>query len=68
MPAFFATHHAGVPERQGFALKPAQKLMETMQLAPYQLAFPAAAICLAMFAFNFMGDGLRDAFDPQMRK
>lgn len=33
MPAFFATHHAGVPERQGFALKPAQKLMETMQLA-----------------------------------
>ena len=42
--------------------------LETMQLAPYQLAFPAAAICLAMFAFNFMGDGLRDAFDPQMRK
>ena len=42
--------------------------LETMQLAPYQLAFPAAAICLAMFAFNFIGDGLRDAFDPQMRK
>ncbi len=42
--------------------------LETLQIAPYQLAFPAAAICIAMFAFNFIGDGLRDAFDPQMRK
>lgn len=42
--------------------------LETLQLAPYQLAFPAAAICLTMFAFNFIGDGMRDAFDPQMRK
>jgi len=42
--------------------------LETMQTAPYQLAFPAIAICIAMFAFNFIGDGLRDAFDPQMRK
>ena len=42
--------------------------LEMMQSAPYQLAFPAGAICVAMFAFNFMGDGLRDAFDPQLRK
>ena len=42
--------------------------LETMQLAPYQLAFPAAAICLTMFAFNFIGDGMRDAFDPRLRK
>ncbi len=42
--------------------------LETLQIAPYQLAFPAGTICLAMFAFNFIGDGLRDAFDPQMRK
>ena len=42
--------------------------LETLQIAPYQLAFPAGAICIAMFAFNFIGDGLRDAFDPQMRK
>ena len=42
--------------------------LETLQIAPYQLAVPAGAICIAMFAFNFIGDGLRDAFDPQMRK
>ena len=42
--------------------------LEMMQSAPYQLVFPAAAICIVMFAFNFIGDGLRDAFDPQLRK
>ena len=42
--------------------------LETLQTAPYQLVMPALAICIAMFAFNFIGDGLRDAFDPQMRK
>jgi oligopeptide transport system permease protein len=42
--------------------------LETLKTAPYQLAFPAAAICATMFAFNFIGDGLRDAFDPHMRK
>jgi oligopeptide transport system permease protein len=35
---------------------------------PYQLFFPAAAICLTMLAFNLLGDGLRDALDPKMRK
>ena len=42
--------------------------LEMMRSAPYQLACPAIAICVAMFAFNFIGDGLRDAFDPQIRK
>jgi oligopeptide transport system permease protein len=35
---------------------------------PYQLFFPAVAICITMLAFNFLGDGLRDALDPRMRK
>jgi oligopeptide transport system permease protein len=35
---------------------------------PYQLFFPAVAICVTMLAFNFLGDGLRDALDPRMRK
>jgi oligopeptide transport system permease protein len=34
---------------------------------PYQAIFPALALFLVMFAFNFLGDGLRDAFDPRMR-
>lgn len=38
------------------------------QLYPWQLFFPAIAICLTMLAFNLLGDGLRDALDPKMRK
>lgn len=34
---------------------------------PYQAIFPAIALFLVMFAFNFLGDGLRDALDPRMR-
>jgi oligopeptide transport system permease protein len=34
---------------------------------PSQALFPALALFLVMFAFNFLGDGLRDAFDPRMR-
>jgi oligopeptide transport system permease protein len=34
---------------------------------PYQAIFPAIALALIMFAFNFLGDGLRDALDPRMR-
>ncbi len=34
----------------------------------YQLLFPAVFISLIMFAFNVLGDGLRDALDPKLRK
>ncbi|WP_459129582.1 ABC transporter permease [Guggenheimella bovis] len=37
-------------------------------LYPQNLLFPALALCLTMLAFNFLGDGLRDALDPKMRK
>lgn len=35
---------------------------------PYQLLFPAVTIALVILAFNFLGDGLRDALDPRLRK
>lgn len=35
---------------------------------PYQLFFPAVAIAVTMLAFNFLGDGLRDALDPRLRR
>lgn len=35
---------------------------------PFQLFFPAMAISLTMLAFNFLGDGLRDALDPRVRR
>lgn len=34
---------------------------------PHEAIFPALALFLVMFAFNFVGDGLRDALDPRMR-
>ena len=34
---------------------------------PNQVLFPAIILSLTMFAFNFLGDGLRDALDPRMR-
>ena len=34
---------------------------------PDQALFPAFALALTMFAFNFLGDGLRDALEPRLR-
>ncbi|MCX7782418.1 MAG: ABC transporter permease subunit, partial [Meiothermus sp.] len=36
--------------------------------APHMALFPGLAIFLAVLAFNLIGDGLRDAFDPRMKK
>ncbi len=36
--------------------------------SPYQILLPSIAISLTMFAFNFLGDGLRDALDARLRK
>ena len=41
---------------------------DAMRSAPYQLFLPAALICILMFAFSFVGDGLRDALDPKLKK
>ena len=35
---------------------------------PHQALFPALALFSVMFAFNFLGDGLRDALDPRANK
>ncbi|PHR56251.1 MAG: peptide ABC transporter permease [Robiginitomaculum sp.] len=40
--------------------------VETLRAYPHQLFFPAVAISLTMLAFNFLGDGLRDALDPRL--
>jgi oligopeptide transport system permease protein len=41
---------------------------ESMDLYPWQLLFPGAMLALTLFCFNFLGDGLRDALDPRIRK
>ncbi|HXZ99854.1 MAG TPA: ABC transporter permease [Candidatus Binatia bacterium] len=35
---------------------------------PYMLLFPAVFLSVTLLAFNFFGDGLRDAFDPRQRR
>jgi len=40
----------------------------TLRSYPFQLLWPAVAISLTMLGFNFLGDGLRDALDPRMRR
>ncbi|MCL2653940.1 MAG: ABC transporter permease [Propionibacteriaceae bacterium] len=45
----------------------ANDALATLATSPYQLLIPAGAICLLMFAFNFLGDGLREALDPRLR-
>jgi len=40
---------------------------EYIRQAPHLLLWPALAISLTMLAFNFLGDGLRDAFDPRQK-
>lgn len=36
--------------------------------APYLVFFPGIAITITVLAFNLLGDGLRDALDPKLRK
>lgn len=43
-------------------------VLSKFSIYPHLLFFPALALCLIILAFNFLGDGLRDALDPKMRK
>lgn len=39
-----------------------------LRFHPHLLWFPAAILSLLMICFNLLGDGLRDALDPRMRR
>ncbi len=39
-----------------------------LQLAPWAAIFPGTAIALTVLGFNLLGDGLRDALDPRLRR
>ena len=40
---------------------------QELETAPWSLFFPATFLAMTLFAFNFLGDGLRDALDPKDR-
>ena len=46
----------------------ANSAREGLQSYPYKLVFPALVICLIVLSLNLLGDGLRDAFDPKLRR
>jgi oligopeptide transport system permease protein len=42
--------------------------IQNIAIFPWQLLCPGITMAITLFSLNFMGDGLRDALDPQMRK
>ena len=42
--------------------------IKNIAIYPWQLIAPAVTMALTLFSLNFLGDGIRDALDPQTRK
>ena len=40
---------------------------QALRTFPHEVFVPGVALTLTTLAFNFLGDGLRDAFDPRLR-
>lgn len=49
----------------GSLISEGRQLMET---APWLIIYPGLALAITLLSLNFLGDGLRDALDPQLRK
>jgi peptide/nickel transport system permease protein len=45
-----------------------QNGLQWARLAPHVMVIPGLALMLAVFGFNVLGDGLRDAMDPRLRR
>lgn len=45
----------------------AKEGIKMLRVAPHEIAIPTFFICTTMLALNLLGDGLRDAFDPNLR-
>jgi len=45
-----------------------QNSLQWAPMAPHVMVIPGLALMLAVFSFNVLGDGLRDAMDPRLRR
>jgi peptide/nickel transport system permease protein len=45
-----------------------QNSLQWAQMAPHVMIIPGLALMLAVFGFNVLGDELRDAMDPRLKK
>lgn len=68
MEAFLSFIGLGIPAPDASLGTMCNDAIATLKASPYQLFLPALMICIIMFAFNFVGDGLRDALDPKLKK
>ncbi|MGE7217065.1 ABC transporter permease [Priestia koreensis] len=66
--AFLSFLGLGVPAPKASWGTMASDGLAALRYYPWRLFFPATFICLTIFAFNVIGDGLRDALDPRLRK
>lgn len=66
--AFLSYLGLGVPAPLASWGTMASEGLPALEYYPWRVVFPAVFICLTIFAFNVVGDGLRDALDPRLRK
>jgi oligopeptide transport system permease protein len=52
----------------GTLISDAAQLINPVELYWWMLIFPGGAMTLTLLALNFLGDGLRDALDPRVKK
>lgn len=68
MEAFLSFVGLGIPNPQASLGSLINDGFQNMLLYSYQLAIPAVFFALLMLALNIIGDGLRDALDPTMKR
>jgi oligopeptide transport system permease protein len=66
--AFLSLLGLGVPPPSPSWGAMASEGYKALQLAPHIVLAPCFALSLTVLAFNWVGDGLRDAIDPRMRR
>ena len=42
--------------------------LDTITLYPYRLLYPGLILTLLVLSLNLVGDGIRDALDPRLKK
>ncbi len=66
--AFLSLLGLGVPPPSPSWGRMASEGYKALQIAPHIVLAPCLALSLTVLAFNWLGDGLRDAIDPRMRR
>ncbi|MEO8745355.1 MAG: ABC transporter permease [Candidatus Dormiibacterota bacterium] len=66
--AFLSFLGLGVPPPQPSWGSMAADGIAAIRIAPHIVIAPSIALSLTLMAFNFLGDGLRDALDPRQRR